>query len=302
MSLAGLPGAASADTSGAETRTVAGGRFERTVPADPRGSVEISNVAGRIDVSGWDNPQVDVHGQLSSGVDRIDVSSDKGRTVVKVVVPNHSFRSGAVDLTVRVPRGSELEISATSADIAESDVEGSLQLRSVSGNVKADLFGKDAEIKTISGDISIRGRGQDASTHVTTVSGSIRIDRLGGNLDATTISGDLAVHLDPTRTARLRSTSGDLGFEGTLARGASVDAETVSGDLRVRAVPEAGLDYEVATFSGEIKNCMGAEPERVSKYGPGERLRGSHGTAAGAEPARVRLKTMSGDVELCDHS
>jgi len=56
------------------------------------------------------------------------------------------------------------------------------------------------------------------------------------------------------------------------------------------------MDYEVSTFSGDITNCMGKEAERVSKYGPGRRLNGTRG-APGSDEAKVRLKTMSGDVE-----
>jgi hypothetical protein len=41
---------------------------------------------------------------------------------------------------------------------------------------------------------------------------------------------------------------------------------------------------------------MGAESVRLSKYGPGRRLAGS----TGDRDARIRVKTMSGDVELCD--
>jgi hypothetical protein len=84
-----------------------------------------------------------------------------------------------------------------------------------------------------------------------------------------------------------------------LAQGAYFEAESVSGDLSVRATPEGPLDYEVSTFSGDIKNCMGAEAERVSKYGPGRRLNGTRGTPGSSE-AKIRLKTMSGSVELCD--
>jgi DUF4097 and DUF4098 domain-containing protein YvlB len=104
--------------------------------------------------------------------------------------------------------------------------------------------------------------------------------------------------MEPSRSIRLRSTSGDIGFEGKLTKGANIDAETVSGDLTVRASPESGLEYQVNTFSGDITNCMGIDSERVSKYGPGHRLNGSRGN--GGDEARVRLKTMSGDVELCD--
>jgi hypothetical protein len=101
------------------------------------------------------------------------------------------------------------------------------------------------------------------------------------------------------RNVRVRTTSGDLGFEGKLDQGAYFEAESVSGDLMVRVTPAGPLDYEVSSFSGDIKNCMGGESERVSKYGPGRRLTGTRGTP-GAGEAKLRLKTMSGDIELCD--
>lgn len=276
--------------------------FEKKLAADPHGVVEISNVAGSIDVSAWDNPEVEVRADVGAGVDRIDTTSDHGRISIKVIVPNHSFRSVSTNLRVRVPRDSELDISGVSSEVTASDVEGGLQLKTVSGSVKADVYQKNTEIKTVSGDVVLRGRSKEpgaGAIHVTTISGNIRIDRAGGDLDATSVSGDLTVRLDPSRHVRVRTTSGDLGFEGRLAKGAYLDAETVSGDLTVRAVPDGPLDYEVNTFSGDIKNCMGADSERVSKYGPGRRLNGIRGTQ-GAEGAKIRLKTMSGDVELCD--
>lgn len=278
--------------------------FNEKVAADPHGVVEISNVAGTVEVSAWDKPEVEVRADLGSGVDRVEFKGDSGRTLVKVIVPNHTFHSASANLHVFVPRQSELDVSSVSADVTTTEVEGSLQLKTVSGNIRADVFDNNTEIKTFSGDLVLRGRGKGATAtiHATTISGNIRIDRSAGDVDASTISGDLTVRLDsahPTRNVRVRTTSGDLTFEGRVLKGGSVDAETVSGDVAVRAVPEGGFAYEVNTFSGDISNCMGVEVERVSKYGPGHRLVGSKGQA-GSDGVRVRLKTMSGDVELCD--
>ena len=70
------------------------GVFERQVVAGPHGVVEISNVSGRIDVSGWDRPEVNVRANLGGGVERVEVTSDHGHTIIKVVLPSYSFRSG----------------------------------------------------------------------------------------------------------------------------------------------------------------------------------------------------------------
>ena len=280
-------------------------RFQKSVAADPHGSVQITNVSGTIAVTGWDKPEVGVEADVGSGVERIDVDNSKGRVAVKVVIPNHSFSSSSANLRVHVPRGSDVDASGVSAEVSAEEVEGRLQLKTVSGNIRADVFQKNTEIKTVSGEVVLHGRGKEPGTegiHVSTISGNIRVDRAGGDLEATTVSGDLTLRLDhPAHEVRVRTTSGDVGFEGKLTKGGYLEAQTVSGDLSVRAVPEGSLEYEVNTFSGEIHNCMGVDSERVSKYGPGRRLNGTQGTP-GSDPARISLKSMSGDIELCDRS
>ena len=93
---------------------------------------------------------------------------------------------------------------------------------------------------------------------------------------------------------RARTTSGDLSFEGKLTRRAIFDAVTVSGDLNVRASAEGGYSYQVSTFSGQITNCFQETPS--SADASGHTLEGKRGEGAG----NVRLKSMSGDVQLCD--
>ena len=277
--------------------------FKRTVVTDPHGVVEISNFAGRTEVSGWDKLEVEVQADAEESPDRaITVDGDHGHVVIKV---QGSRQATPTVLRVRVPRDSELDISGVNADIMTTDVEGQLMLKTISGRIKADVFQKEVEVKTVSGEVVLRGRGKDsgaAGIHVSSISGSIRVDRAGGDLEAVNVSGDMNLHLDhAAHEVRLRSTSGDVSFEGKLTKGGYLEAQTVSGALWVHSGPEGPLDYEVNTFSGEITNCMGLQAERVSKYGPGKRLNGNRG-ASGSDEARVRLKTMSGDVDFCDRS
>jgi DUF4097 and DUF4098 domain-containing protein YvlB len=282
---------AGAATSAADERT-----FDRVVPAQPRGVVELSNVSGKIEVSGWDRSEVGVHAELGSGVERVEVRSEGGRTSIKVLLPHSSSDGGEVELKVKVPKESELDVSAVSADVATTNVLGVQRLSTVSGEVRAELGGADLELKTVSGDVRLKGHGQPARLHVSTVSGDVHLERGAGDLEASTVNGTLTVSLDSARSVRARTTSGDLRFVGKLTRGAEFEATSVSGDLSVRASAEGGFTYEVSSFSGDISDCFNASPERASQYGPGKRLQGTRGDGAG----HVRLKTMSGDVELCD--
>lgn len=272
---------------------------DQVVAADPRGIVEVSNVSGRIEVSGWDEPQVSVHAGLSGPATKVDVTSDHGRTTItvhSVGFQGFGFGGGGADLQIRIPRGSELDASGVSVDVISDGVLGIQRLKTVSGSIKADIAQADVEAKTVSGDVVLHGHGKPGELHITTISGSVRLDHGAGDIEVTTTSGDLYVQLDPGRSVRAHTISGEMVIQGKLAKDADVDGQTVSGDVQLHMSAEEGYQYEVSSFSGDIRNCFNAEPQRTSRYGPGERLSGTR------EPgrARVRLKTMSGDVDLCD--
>jgi hypothetical protein len=272
-------------------------RIDQQLPADPHGIVEISNFSGRVDITGWDQPQVSVFAYLPSGVDNLDFRSDHGRTTITVKFPNFSFGGQGVDLKVKVPRGSEVDVTAVSADVNSTGVTGTQRLKSVSGSIRADIAQADVEAKTVSGDVTLHGEGKPAELHLTTISGSIRLERGAGDVEANTTSGEINMQVDSGRSVRMRTISGNLVFRGSLTKDADVDAQTVSGDVKLHAKPETAYEYEVTTFSGDIDNCFNVKSERTSRYGPGERLSGSLGQGSGGH---VRIKTMSGDVNLCD--
>jgi DUF4097 and DUF4098 domain-containing protein YvlB len=290
-----MAGAAMLIVWAADTARAADKSFEKVVPADARGTVEISNVSGTIEVSGWERAEVSVRAQLGDGVDHVEVSSNPGHTGIKVMLPHQLLsRDGDARLHVQVPKDGELSISGVSADVSTTGVQGKQRITVVSGDVTAELGGSDLELKTVSGNIKLRGRGQPARLHVTSVSGDVRLDHGAGDLEAGTVSGNLVVSLDSARSVRVRSTAGDLTFEGKLTRGADFDASTVSGNLKVRASADGGYAYEATTFSGEIADCFGDTP---SSHGPGHSLQGNRGEGAG----HLRLKSMGGDIHLCDH-
>lgn len=279
------------------------GKFERRIAADPHGVVEISSVSGKIDVSSWDQPEVNVNAVYGAGVDRIDVTSEHGHTIIHVAMSNaHGIGwfgsdSGEVNLRVQIPKGSELDVSTTSADVKSAGVEGVQRLKTVSGDVKAEIAQSNVEVKTVSGDVELLGHGQPADLHVGTISGNARVEHGAGELDLSSVSGDLTVRLDTARSVLVHTTSGNLKFEGKLLRDANFEAESVSGDVTVRAASESGYEFEATSFSGDINNCFKVTPQKTGRYGPGSRLNGTQGGGS----AHLRLKTMSGDMTLCDH-
>jgi DUF4097 and DUF4098 domain-containing protein YvlB len=274
------------------------GPVNRTVPADANGEVEISNVSGTIDVRGWDRNEVQVTGHLGDDVERVDVESSGGHTVVKVILPRGHNSDGEATLEIKVPKMSTVEVGVVSADVSSHGVLGTQRLKSVSGEITADISGPDSEVRSVSGDVTVRGNGKISSLRLSSVSGSLDLMNAAGKLDVVTVSGDARVRMGETSEVRGRTTSGNLELNAKLTSSGRVDVEGVSGDITLRVTAPGGISTEIETFSGDIHGCLAeGKVERVSKYGPGERLY-VRGVEMGG--ARVRAKTLSGDVEICD--
>lgn len=278
--------------------------FQEQVAADPRGEVDVSNISGRIEVTGWDKPQVAVTADLSGDSQRVRVITGGGHTRVCVTYGNSngcdsngwSGDSGSVRLEIKVPRESQLEVSAVNADITSRGVAGTQRLHTVSGDIDAELGSGNDEVNSVSGTVNLHGSGQDGTLHAASVSGDLRVTNVAGELEARTVNGTLTAQLSPARLVRLNTTSGDINLSATLASGGTIETETVSGDQRIEAAASGGYSYDVKTFSGDITNCFGQRSDK-SEYGPGDHLEGSRGAGGG----QVRMQSMSGDVSLCDH-
>ena len=76
------------------------------------------------------------------------------------------------------------------------------------------MFEADAEARTVSGDVEIRGHGNSALLTIVTVSGDAEITDVGGELEASAVSGDLTIEGDALTRVRLRTTNGDITIQG----------------------------------------------------------------------------------------
>lgn len=266
----------------------------KTLAADARGEVEIVNVAGTVEVSGWDRAEVQVDADLGSNVEKLDFRNDGQRTVIKVLLPRVSGSSGGSDLRIKVPQGSSLSINTVSAEQMIKGVRGSQRLQAVSGGIDTEFGPGDLELKTVSGDIRARGDGKGL-VRATTVSGDLEITKGGPELDLNTVSGDMTVTLDRLDRGRIKTTNGDLNLIAALGNDARIDAEAINGDLHFTLRGEVNAEFDIETFNGDIDNCFGPKPSRSREYGPGNELRFSEGKGDG----RVRVKTLNGAVMIC---
>ena len=180
---------------------LAGTPIDKRTSADPAGTVEISNTAGSVVVTGWDRNEVEVTGELGKGTERLDFTRSDTVTRIKVVLPDRSYNVDDTDLIVKVPAGSQVSINTVSADIGVQAVRGTQRLQSVSGDLRTETSGEDLECRTVSGDVTIAGSGRKGLVSITTVSGDASATRLAGEVNGSTVSGDFTLAVGATSRA-----------------------------------------------------------------------------------------------------
>jgi len=276
--------------------------YSKQVPVGAQDRVSISNVAGSLDITTWDRKEVDIQGELGSGVERVDVTQHEGGVEVRVVMKDNdgwsgdSWKKGSANLRIRLPATVRLEASTVSASLILAGVRGKTRLKSVSGDIHSDVASPDLEVKSVSGDIELNGSGSPSRLRANSVSGDVTLNKIAGELEAKSVSGDVEIAMQAADDVRVSSVSGDISLQGGLTKEGELEANSVSG--RIRAVTQApsGYHYEARSFSGRIKTCLAGEVEK-SKGSGGSRLDGTLGGGG----ATVRLQSHSGSVEVCDH-
>ena len=186
--------------------------INETRPLDARGTLEIDNLKGRIQVQAWDRNEVRVTGTLGDGVEKLIVEGDRGHLEVKVQYPERigswrGDRTGPTDLRLMVPLQANLEIESVSADISVDGVApGDLEIDSVSGNITVAAAPARARIESVSGDVRLRlPKGTSARLEGETFSGDLRAPDAkihreefgpGATIEARYGSGSGVIHLE----------------------------------------------------------------------------------------------------------
>ncbi len=275
-----LPSLALADTRVDERHTLASG-----------GRIELSNVAGKVTVRGWDRNEVQLTGSLGDGL-QLRQEKSANRVRWEVEYPRR-HTSGTATLVLNVPRASELLLSTVSADqdISGIDVRR-LQADTVSGSLTAAGRSGDSKLNTVSGNVIAKL--QTPRLDVNTVSGRIEAGGgVSGDIGAQTVSGRVGVDAGRVQRLAVETVSGsiDLSTSG-LAPGGRINVESVSASVNLRLPVKVSAQLSVNSFAGSINSDAGTV-ERP-RYGPGSSL----DTKLGGGDGDIRIQSHSGSVRV----
>lgn len=273
------------------SRPRTGRELEERRPLNAQAQVSVRNVAGVIEVEGWEKNELELKGLLGESAEKIEISgtADALRVEVKTRRGDHHYNDGDTLLRLRLPHGVALTLDGTSADLQVRGIKGPVTARSVSGEVNLAVAAKQVTAQTVSGDVQLEVPAAK-EVKINTVSGDVRVDGAQGQLFAESVSGDVDVAGGVFSQLDLKSVSGDVEVQASFTPDARVKAESLSGDVRFSAPASLSAKVTMKTFSGD-KHC---DFEGAAESGDSKRLVKTIGSGQG----QFSLTSFSGDVML----
>lgn len=247
------------------------------------GTVKITNAVGTVRVTGWDRDTVWVAGRLGSTADRLEFSTTDRETRIRVVLPSDSHVLAGSLLEIRVPRGSHIAARTSAADIDVKDVDGAVDLESVSGSITVTGHPRMVYAESAGGDVLI-----DAISKVVrakSVDGRVKVLQARGYLEVSTVSGGAEVQGRGIWEGEITSVTGDIAFSGDFDPSGSFYFESHSGTIELRLPDDISADFDVMSLKGGAIQNEFASTERRS-------------FSTGGGGTQLRIKSFKGKVKL----
>jgi len=270
-----------------------------THAASATARVNISNVAGSVNVVAWDRNEVQVVGQLGDGSKPLAITGSNTDMTVKVEPAGGSGwlnwtgdrKLSPSTLELHVPKSASLIINVVSSPVVIDDMAGgTIEISTVSGRSRISANTPSLKVDSVSGNIEIAGSAQTANLQ--TVSGDILAPALGSAVRLQTISGHIQAGGGPWQTLTLSTVSGDVQLAGNLAPNGSVGIDSMSGDVQLQLPATLSGLLHASSFSGELRSDFGTPTK--PEHGPGSSLDVHLGNGGG----KINVETFSGDLRI----
>ncbi len=280
-------------------------RIARSFKVGPNGTLTLANVSGDITIQAAQGDTIAVEAIKRARGDaadqfartQVEMNERAGRVEVRVVYTGQRNHA-SVDFNVTAPPGTSLDIRSVSGNVRITGIHGDVRSESVSGNVNAVDVAGASQLKSVSGNIDVSAVKHERDLRLESVSGNVTVrDAQVRGLSAETVSGELRlVNVTGSRVGA-KSVSGGVNFSGPLAQGGRYEMKSHSGDVRVAVANDAGFEIEATSFSGNVRSdlpiTVGGPGRGAVRTGRGHQaLRGVHGDAS----ALLSLTTFSGSI------
>ena len=236
-------------------------KFDQTYEVRPGSAVSLTNINGRITISAWDQPRIQVHAEkYVDGFDadaakkamaamRVEVKQTPGGLAIETRQPRTGGDGGGfldwlvgdhvnagVTYELKIPRSMNLSVENTNGAIHVAEVSGKLDVGTTNGRIELTRCSGSVNAETTNGAIRVDlvQVTPNAAMRFETTNGGITLSvppSISASVDAGTTNGSVSSDVPITTTS---SSSGRHSLRGTMnGGGPSIRLNTTNGSIKI---------------------------------------------------------------------
>ena len=229
--------------------------FHQTYSLSAEGKVHVDNVNGKIHITGWNRNEVKVDAIKTAPSKseleavKIEVDSKPESLRIHTKYPNSGWHwklwkksnKANVDYEIKVPMKAQLdEVENVNGSVEIEGVRGNVNASTVNGHLEAKGLAGEAKLETVNGAVEAVFEKLNGAASLTTVNGHVELvlpSNVNADVSGSTVNG--GIHSDHGLTVKKNWPVGSE-LHGTLGKGGTpVKTETVNGGITVKLVASA---------------------------------------------------------------
>ena len=234
--------------------------FHYNYPLKTGGRVSVESFNGSIEISPWDQENVDISGtryaRSQDAISEIKIDVDHTMEAVSIRATKPTMRNGnyGARFVIKVPRSAVLDrVTTSNGAIRANDAAGPARFRTSNGGVHVIGFKGELNAETSNGTMELTSVTGPINAH--TSNGAIHgKDLQGGPLDLSTSNGsiDLAVLTNPVPAIRAHTSNSSITLRVAGETNARLSASTSNGsitsDMEMRVRGEVSKNHMEGTL------------------------------------------------------
>jgi hypothetical protein len=191
-------------------------------------TLQIEDIEGDLQVTGWDRPELHLRGPKADEIIRRPANPETGE--------GEEVRfSAARNCQIQTPLQTSLRAGQIQGNTAVNLLLGTVEIDEVEGNFAANSIGR-LTLGSVDGNLSVRSvagsfvaQSIDGNARIAQVAGDLQLGRIDGNLSVSEVVGNVQSTVD-----------GDVELSLNLSPGQHVQVEA-DGNITCRIQPDAGV-------------------------------------------------------------
>lgn len=256
------------------------------IPVGAGDRLFLGELSGNLEVEAWSRDEIRAEAEDEEAL--LFLVSRAGSRI-ELIPRDRKERRRSEDLRLWVPSWMDLEISGRELDVSVHGVGGRVMVRNLEGDVTLEDLPGRVEVSVVEGEIVARRlRG---SARLKTGEDEITLSECTAELTLETISGDVDIRRSGSPVVGIRTTDGDVDFNGRLIPDGAYEFHSHGGDLTLSLEAPVDADVTVLAYEGDFRSDF---PVRTRGFRSGQEMRFTIGEGG----SRVLLNAFDGEVVL----